>query len=78
MQWLLQMTHAQLAFRNAMAHLEVKDGQMAVAHKTILETMEGFLHNDPEQSKNIVTCYSLTLLPLPLVLPKINWNGSQK
>jgi hypothetical protein len=32
-----------------MVHLEVKDGQTAAAHKTILETMEGFLHTDPEQ-----------------------------
>jgi hypothetical protein len=43
------MTHAQLAYRNAMAHLEVKEGQTAAAHETILETMEGFLHTDPEQ-----------------------------
>jgi hypothetical protein len=49
MQWLLQMTHAQWAYRNATAHLEVKDGRTATAHRTILETMEGFLHTDPEQ-----------------------------
>jgi hypothetical protein len=48
-QRLLQMTHAQWAYRNAMVHLEVKDGQTATAHKTILETVEGFLHTDPEQ-----------------------------
>jgi hypothetical protein len=49
MQRLLQMTHAQWAYRNAMVHLEVKDGQTAAAHKTILETMEGFLHTNLEQ-----------------------------
>ncbi len=32
-----------------MVHLEVKDGRMAAAHETILETMEDFLHTDPEQ-----------------------------
>jgi hypothetical protein len=47
MQRLLQMTHAQWAFRNATVHLKVKDGRMATAHETILETMEGFLHTDP-------------------------------
>jgi hypothetical protein len=49
MQQLLQMTHAQWAYRNAMVQLEVKDGWTAAAHVTILETMEGFLHTDPEQ-----------------------------
>jgi hypothetical protein len=49
MQRLLQMTHTQWAYRNAMVHLEVKEGQMAAAHQTILETMEDFLHTDPEQ-----------------------------
>ena len=44
MRWLLQMTHAKWAYRNA-----TEDGQTAAAHKTILETMEGFLHTDPEQ-----------------------------
>ncbi len=48
MQRLLQMTHAQLAYRNATVHLELKEGQTAEAHETILETMEGFLHTDPE------------------------------
>jgi hypothetical protein len=43
------MTHAQQAYRNAKVHLEVKDGRTAAAHKTILETMEGFLHTDPDQ-----------------------------
>jgi hypothetical protein len=43
------MTHAQLAYRKAMVHLEVKEGWTAVAQKTILETIEGFLHTDPEQ-----------------------------
>jgi hypothetical protein len=38
-----------LAYRNAMVHLEVKDRQMAADHKTILETMEGFLHTDLER-----------------------------
>jgi hypothetical protein len=79
MQRLLQMTHAQWAYRNATVHLEVKEGQTAAAHITILETMEGFLHTDLEQLlKNIVTCYFLPLLPLPLVQPRINWSGSQK
>jgi hypothetical protein len=32
-----------------MVHLEVKEGWMAAAHKTILDTMEGFLHTDLEQ-----------------------------
>ncbi len=32
-----------------MVLLEVKDGQRAAAYKTILETMEGFLHTDQEQ-----------------------------
>jgi hypothetical protein len=49
MRRLLQMTHAQWAYRNAMVHLEVKDGRTATAHKTILKTMEGFLHTDLEQ-----------------------------
>jgi hypothetical protein len=49
MQQLLQMTHAQWAYRNATVYLEVKDGWTTVANKTILETMEGFLHTDPEQ-----------------------------
>jgi hypothetical protein len=48
MQWLLQTTHAQWAYRNATFHLEVKKGRMATAHETILETMEDFLHTDPE------------------------------
>jgi hypothetical protein len=43
MQQLLQMTHAQWAYRNTMVHLEVKDGGTAAAHETILETMKGFL-----------------------------------
>jgi hypothetical protein len=46
---LMQVTHAQWAYRNATVHLEVKDGRTDAAHKTILETMEGFLHTDPEQ-----------------------------
>jgi hypothetical protein len=49
MQRLLQMTHAQWAYRKATVHLEVKEGQTTAAHETILETMEGFLHTDPEQ-----------------------------
>jgi hypothetical protein len=49
MQRLLQMTHTQWVYRNATVHLEVNDGQTAAAHETILETMEGFLHTDPEQ-----------------------------
>jgi hypothetical protein len=43
------MTHAQWACRNATVHLEVKEGQTAAAHETILETMEGFLYTGPEQ-----------------------------
>jgi hypothetical protein len=49
MQRLLQMTHAQWAYRITMVHLEVKDGQTATAHKIILVTLEGFLHTDLEQ-----------------------------
>jgi hypothetical protein len=49
MQWLLQMTHAQWAYRNTTVHLEVKEGWTAAAHETILKTMEGFLYTDPEQ-----------------------------
>jgi hypothetical protein len=49
MQRLLQMTHAQWAYRNAMVHLEVKGGRTAATHKIILKTMEGFLHTNPEQ-----------------------------
>jgi hypothetical protein len=49
MQRLLQMTHTQWAYRNTTVHLEVKEGRTAAAHETILETMEGFLHTDPEQ-----------------------------
>jgi hypothetical protein len=49
MQRTLQMTHAQWAYRNPTVHLEVKEGRIAAAHKTILETMEVFLHTDPEQ-----------------------------
>ena len=75
MQQLLQMTHAQWAYRNATVHLEVKEGRTDAAHETILEIMEGFLHTNPEQLlEEQCTYYSLTLLPLPLVLPKINWN----
>jgi hypothetical protein len=48
MQLLLQMTQAQWAYRNASVHLEVKEGRIAAAHETILETMEGFLYTDPE------------------------------
>jgi hypothetical protein len=43
------MTHAQWTYRNATVHLEVNEGRTAAAHKTILETMEGFLHTDSEQ-----------------------------
>ena len=44
------MTHAQWVYRNATAHLEVKEGRTAAAHETILlATMEGFLHSNPEQ-----------------------------
>jgi hypothetical protein len=32
-----------------MVHLEVKDGLTAAAHETILKTMEGLLHTNPEQ-----------------------------
>jgi hypothetical protein len=39
MQRLLQMTHAQWAYRNATVHLEVKDRWTAAAHETILETI---------------------------------------
>ncbi len=49
MQWLLQITHAQWAHRNTTVYLEVKEGQTAAAHEIILETIEGFLHTDPEQ-----------------------------
>ncbi len=49
MRWFLQMIHAQWGYRNAMVHLGVKEGQTAAAHETIFETMEGFLHTDPEQ-----------------------------
>jgi hypothetical protein len=49
MQWLLQMTHPQWAYRNATVHLEVKDRWTAAAHETILETMKSFLHTDLEQ-----------------------------
>jgi hypothetical protein len=49
MPWLLQMTYAQWAYRNAMVHLEVKERWTTAAHGTILKTMEGFLHTDPEQ-----------------------------
>jgi len=46
MRRLLQMTHAQWVYRNATAHLEVKEGRTAAAHETILlATMEGFLHS---------------------------------
>ncbi len=49
MQWLLQITHTQWAYRNATVHLEVKEGWTAAAHETILGTMEGFLHTYLEQ-----------------------------
>jgi hypothetical protein len=49
MQWLLQMTHAQWAYRNAAIHLEAKEGWTAAARETILGTMEDFLHTDYEQ-----------------------------
>jgi len=43
------MTHAQFVYCNTSVHLKVKEGQTATAHETIIETMEGFLHTDPEQ-----------------------------
>jgi hypothetical protein len=43
------MTHAQQAYKNATVYLEVKEGRTATAQKAILETMEGFLHTNPEQ-----------------------------
>jgi hypothetical protein len=30
--------------------MELKKGWTATAHETILETMEGFLHTDPERT----------------------------
>jgi hypothetical protein len=39
----------QWVYRNATVLLQVKEGRTAAAHETILETMEGFLHTDPEQ-----------------------------
>jgi hypothetical protein len=48
MRQLLQMTHAQWAYRNTTVH-KVKEGWTAAAHEIILETMEGFQHTDPEQ-----------------------------
>ena len=49
MQRLLQMTHAQWIYRNAMVHLEVKEGRTAAAYETMLERMKLFLYTDPEQ-----------------------------
>jgi hypothetical protein len=49
MQRLLQMTHAQWAYRNATVHLEVKEGRTAAAHETILKIMDSFMYTDPEQ-----------------------------
>jgi hypothetical protein len=49
MQQLLQLTHAQWVYRNVSVHLKVKEGRTAAARETILETMKGFLHTDPEQ-----------------------------
>ncbi len=46
------MTHTQWAYRNATVHLEEKEGWTAAAHEIILQTMEGFLHTDPEQFLN--------------------------
>ncbi len=43
------MIHAQWAYRNRTVHLEVKEGQTAAAHETILGKIEGFLYTDPEQ-----------------------------
>jgi hypothetical protein len=43
------MTHAQWAYRNATVNVEVMEGWTAAAHEIILETIEGFLHTDPEQ-----------------------------
>jgi hypothetical protein len=79
MQWLLQMTHAQWAHKNATVHLEVKNGRMAAAHKTILETMKDFLHTDPEQLLK-EHCHLLfsDFAALASDPPMINWSGSQK
>jgi hypothetical protein len=43
------MTHAQWVYRNTTVHLQVKEGRTAAAHGTILGTMEGLLHTDPDQ-----------------------------
>ena len=79
MQQLLQMTHAQWAYRNATVHLEVKDRWTAAANETILETMEGFLHTDPEQllKEHHYLLFS-DFAALASGPTKDKWNGSQK
>ena len=64
-------------YRNATLHLEVKEGHTAAAHETILATMEGFLHTDPEQ---LLDCSSQTVVLSQLVTLKlkINWSGYLK
>jgi hypothetical protein len=49
MQQLLQMIHAQWAYRNTTVYLEIKEGQTAAAHEIILGTTEGILHTGPEE-----------------------------
>jgi hypothetical protein len=79
MQWLPQMTQAQWAYRNATVPQEVKDRQTAAALETILETMEGFLHTDPEQlleeHHHLLFSDFAACAPDPI---KDNWSGSQK
>ncbi len=76
MQRLLQMTHAQWAYRNSTVHLEVKEGRTTAAHETILETMEGFLHTDPEQilEKHCHLIFSdFAALASGLIKEKLEW-----
>jgi hypothetical protein len=76
MQRVLQMTHTQWAYRDATVHLEVKEGQTAAAHETILGTMEDLLHTDPEQLLeehcHLLFCYFAALASGP-IKDKLEW-----
>jgi hypothetical protein len=76
MQWLLQMTHTQWAYRNATVHLEVKEGRTDAAHETILETMEGSLYTDPEQLLEVhchLLCSDFAALLSGPIKDKLEW-----
>ncbi len=76
---LLQMTHAQLIYRNSTIHAATKEGRTAAAHETILRTMKEFLHTTQNSFwRSIVISSPQTLLRLHLAPLKINRSGMLK